>query len=132
IDSTVKKVDEEKFAQRFTPRKPKSQLSQMNRERMRGLITEGKMTKAGLDAVSHAFHPSEDPSSFKIPKRILNEIKKNPDAWKHFQELPKHYVRIRIAYIKSQGRHSEDAFKRSLGNFIRITAKGKRFGMVRD
>ncbi len=132
IDSTVKKVDEEMFAQRFTPRKRTSRLSQMNRERIRKLIREGKMTKAGLDAVSHAFKPEADHDFFTIPKGILNAIRRNPEAWAHFQKLPKHYVRIRIAYIQGQGRHSEDAFKRSLRNFIRITAKGKRFGMVRD
>lgn len=132
IDSTAKKVDGERFAQRFTPRKRTSRLSQMNRERIRRLMKEGRMTKAGLDAVSHAFHPEEDPSSFEIPKRILNGIKKNPGAWAHFQALPEHYVRIRIAYIIGQGRHGRAAFRRSLDNFIKITAKGKRFGMLQD
>ena len=132
IDSTVKKRDEERFAQRFSPRRRTSQLSQMNKERIRKLIAQKRMTKEGLDAVAHKFKPEANHDFFIIPKNILNAIKENPDAWAHFQMLPKHYVRIRIAYIKSQGRHSKDAFRRSLSNFIRITAKGKRFGMVRD
>jgi len=132
IDSTVKKIDEEKFAQRFTPRRPTSGLSHMNRERIRKLIVKGRMTKAGLDAVAHAFNPEKSIGPLIIPNGILREIKKNPDAWAHFRKLPKSYVRIRIGYITSQGRHSRDAFKKSLNNFIKITAKGKRFGMVRD
>jgi len=131
IDSTVKKMDEEKFAQRFTPRRPTSGLSQMNRERIRKLIADKRMTKAGLDAVAHAFKPEADHDFFIIPPGILKAIKKNPEAWAHFRKLPKHYVRIRIAYIKSQGRHSRDAFKRSLRHFIKMTAKNKRFGFVR-
>ena len=131
IDSTVKKMDGEKFAQRFTPRRRTSQLSQMNRERIRKLIAQKRMTKAGLDAVAHKFKPEADHDFFIIPKGILKAIEKNPEAWAHFQKLPKHYVRIRIAYIKNQGRHSQDAFKRSLRHFIKMTAKNKRFGFVR-
>lgn len=131
IDSTVKKMDGERFAQRFTPRRRTSRLSQMNKERIRKLIAQKKMKIAGLDAVAHAFDP-RDHGSLAIPKGILNAIRKNSEAWTHFQKLPKHYVRIRIAYIMGQGGHSKDAFKRSLNNFIKITAKGKRFGIVRD
>ena len=49
IDSTIKRIDEETFAQKFTPRKAKSQWSNLNIERVRKLIKLNKMTKAGLD-----------------------------------------------------------------------------------
>ena len=55
IDSTVKGMDEERFAQRFTPRRSTSVLSEMNRERIRRLIKGKKMTSFGLKAVSHVF-----------------------------------------------------------------------------
>ena len=44
IDSTVKKLDDDRFAQRFTPRKhgSNSKLSEMNKERIRQLITQKK------------------------------------------------------------------------------------------
>lgn len=48
IDSIEKGIDNERFAQRFTPRKPKSQWSETNKERVRRLIKDGKMTQAGL------------------------------------------------------------------------------------
>lgn len=48
IDSTVKKIDEERNAQRFTPRRENSPASEMNKERVRRLIKAGKMTQAGL------------------------------------------------------------------------------------
>ena len=47
IDSIVKRIDDEKFAQRFTPRKAKSNWSELNRERVKKLIKEGRMTEAG-------------------------------------------------------------------------------------
>ena len=129
IDSIVKKVDDERFAQRFSPRRKGSVLSQLNRERLRKLILEKRMTKAGLDAVSHAFDGKE---KFEFPKRILGAIRKDEKAWKNFQKLPESYKRIRIAYIEGRKRQGAEMFKRSLRHFIRMTAKGKRFGFVRE
>src|SRR4030042_6007707 len=60
IDSTVKKINAERFAQRFSPRRPTSVLSQMNKERIRELIKEKKMTKWGLEAIAHVFNPKTD------------------------------------------------------------------------
>src|SRR5438067_12531568 len=51
IDSTVKKVDADSRAQRFTPRRHGSPIWPMNRERVLRLRDAGRMTKAGLDAI---------------------------------------------------------------------------------
>jgi len=48
IDSIEKRIDEERLAQRFTPRRPNSNWSESNKERMKKLIKNGKMTPAGL------------------------------------------------------------------------------------
>lgn len=131
IDSIVKKVDDERFAQRFSPRRPGSQLSQLNRERIRKLVSEGRMTKAGLAAVSHAFRPGSEGDAFVFPPDIMAEIRKDIDAWENFQKLPESYKRIRIAYIEGR-RARPEMFECSLRHFIRMTAKGKRFGFVRE
>ncbi|MFA5077142.1 MAG: YdeI/OmpD-associated family protein [Candidatus Micrarchaeia archaeon] len=132
IDSIVKSIDGERFAQRFSPRRPGSQLSQMNKERIRKLVAEKRMRKEGLAAVSHAYLPDSDHGGFIVPENILKAIRKNPDAWKHFQKLPESYKRIRIAYIQHRRRQGEEAFRRSLTNFIKLTAKNKRFGFVKE
>jgi uncharacterized protein YdeI (YjbR/CyaY-like superfamily) len=129
IDSIVKKVDDEMFAQRFSPRRRNSGLSQTNKERIRKMILEKQMTKAGLGAVSHAFKADE---KFVFPKRIINAIRKDKKAWARFQKLPESYKRIRIAYIEDRRRHGEDMFRKSLNHFVKMTAKGKRFGFVRE
>jgi uncharacterized protein YdeI (YjbR/CyaY-like superfamily) len=128
IDSIVKKVDAERFAQRFTPRRPGSVLSQANRERLRKLVALGRMTSSGLTAVSHAFKPGAE--KFSIPKDILAAIKKDAAAWTNFQKFPGAYKRVRIAYIESQRRHSAEAFRKSLAHFVRMTAKNRKFGFV--
>lgn len=48
IDSYVKSVDAERYATRFSPRRPKSNWTNTNKERARRLIAEGRMTQAGL------------------------------------------------------------------------------------
>ncbi len=129
IDSTAKGIDGEAFAQRFTPRKPTSMFSQMNRERVRELIAEGAMTPAGLKAIAHAFNPKRDnPKDFKIPAGILRALKANKDAWRHFQKFPASYQRIRVAYIEAYRESRPETYRRSLDYFIRMTAKGKRIG----
>jgi uncharacterized protein YdeI (YjbR/CyaY-like superfamily) len=48
IDNTQKSMDAERYATRFSPRRPKSNWTETNKERARRLIAEGKMTEAGL------------------------------------------------------------------------------------
>jgi uncharacterized protein YdeI (YjbR/CyaY-like superfamily) len=47
IDNTQKSMDTERYATRFSPRRPKSNWTEMNKERARRLIAEGRMTEAG-------------------------------------------------------------------------------------
>lgn len=128
IDSIQKGIDEERYAQRFSPRKTNSSLSEANKERIRRLIKEGNMTASGLQAVSKVFDESEE---FTIAPDILKALKANPNAWKNFQGFPESYRRIRIGYIESRRRHGDEIFQKSLQHFIEKTIKNKRFGMMR-
>jgi len=133
IDSTAKKVDNECFAQRFTPRRPTSVLSQMNKERIRELITEKKMTKYGLKAIAHVFNPKTDKvDKFVIPEGILSALKENKDAWKNFQKTSPAYQRIRVMYIERRKRQSIGEYKKSLAYFIKMMAQNKRVGFVKE
>lgn len=133
IDSTVKKIDKESFAQRFSPRRPSSQLSQMNKERIRELLKEKKMTQMGMKAISHVFDPQKDKiEKLKISSEVLRAIQANKKAWKYFQKTPIAYRRIRIAYIENRKVQGLDMYKKSLAHFIKMTAQNKRVGFVRE
>jgi len=133
IDSIVKKIDKERFAQRFSPRKPKSILSQMNKERIRKLIKEKKMTKWGIEAVAHAFNPKTDKADeFTIPPDIYRALRANKDAWRYFQKMPPSYQRIRIAYVEGYRKRDAAMYKKSLAHFIKMTALNKRIGFVQE
>src|SRR2546425_5797294 len=102
IDSLLKPIDARRYAQRFSPRKPTSVLSAMNRERVRRLITAKRMTKAGLASISHVFDHKPDTKrkvSANIPADIVRALKRDPAAWKNFQRFPESYKRIRIGWV---------------------------------
>lgn len=54
IDSTVNRLDEHRFLELFTPRKPTSGWARSNKERVARLIEQGQMTPAGLAAIETA------------------------------------------------------------------------------
>ena len=132
IDSILKGIDDEKFAQRFSKRKPTSRLSAANRERINLLIQEKKMTTYGLNAISKISDNSKDKKEQPtIATDILNPLKANKKAWKNFENLPESYKRVRIGYIESRRHHGAEMFQKSLQHFIEMTAKNKKFGNMK-
>lgn len=124
IDSILKPIDDEKYAQRYSPRRSTSKLSDMNRERVRRLMKSGRMTKAGLEAIAHA-----PKTSAPFPPDIVARLKKDSRTWRNFQRFPASYKRIRIGWIAA-ARHRKVAFEQRLKYFLRMTKQNKRFGMV--
>jgi uncharacterized protein YdeI (YjbR/CyaY-like superfamily) len=122
IDSTVRSIDEKRFAQRFSPRKPNSKYSPANKERLRSLLKKKKVIKEVRDSLGDLAE-----EEFVIPKDILKEIKSNKEAWKHFQQFSDAYKRIRIGFIDGARKRPAE-FKKRLAYFIRMTEQNKQFG----
>ncbi|MGH2490476.1 MAG: YdeI/OmpD-associated family protein [Candidatus Limnocylindria bacterium] len=126
IDSTQKKLDDERLAQRFTPRRPGSKTSEMNKARARRLVRERRMTAAGLAAIG-----SLKTQRLVVAADVRAAFEGDPIAWKRFQRFPAAYRRIRLAFVEAaRGRPAE--FQRRLANLVRKSAKNERFGMVRE
>jgi uncharacterized protein YdeI (YjbR/CyaY-like superfamily) len=125
IDGIAKRISSFEKAQRFTPRRARSNWTELNKERARRLIRLGLMTDAGKRKLPDLMAP------FKIPYDILAAIKAESDAWKHYAKLPELYIRVRIGYIEEMRKQPEE-FKRRLQNFISRTASGKMFGNWND
>jgi uncharacterized protein YdeI (YjbR/CyaY-like superfamily) len=134
IDSILKPIDEEKFAQRFSPRKPKAKWSAMNIERLRRLLRQKKVTKAGLAAATDPLRKLRKQQNNKtarvvIPKDILKAIRRDPTTWRNFSAFPDSYKRIRVGWIDG-ARHRPEVFRQRLRYILKMTAQNKRFGMV--
>ncbi|MBK8341576.1 MAG: YdeI/OmpD-associated family protein [Flavobacteriales bacterium] len=93
IDAIRKAYDAVSFVQRFTPRKPRSIWSQVNRERVLALIEAGAMLPAGLAAIEiaktngewdRAYSPA---STMTEPKDLLAALRKSPRAKAFYKTL---------------------------------------------
>ena len=119
-----RKLTSERLAQRFSPRRPKSNWTELNKERAKRLIQNGKMTEAGLKVL-----PDLSPNSFQIPEDILEALQNDVQTWNNFQQFPDVYKRIRIGYIEEVRKQSIE-FQKRLDNFLKKTRENKMFGIV--
>lgn len=119
IDSIIKKFDQDHSVQRFTPRNPKSPFSQLNKERLQWLAEHDMIHPKVLPKVQPVLE-----EKFHFPKDILDEIRKDEEAWKNYQHFSESYKRIRIAYIDGARKRPEE-FQKRLANFISKTRENK-------
>lgn len=122
IDGTVRRLDNKRYMQRFSPRNPKSPYSPANRERLKRLIRGRKVRK---DVLAKFGEPGEE--EFRIASDILSAIKANKRAWKHFQVFSDSYKRIRIGFIEG-ARQRPQEFQKRLRYFIKMTELDRQFG----
>ena len=123
IDSTVKTIDEDSFAQRFSVRKPKSRYSQANKERLRALVKQGKVVKEVLATLEDVL----DEEAFEISAGHPQGAQGQPDGLEELSRLFAAYIRIRIAFIDT-ARERPQEFEKRLRYFIQMTEKNKQFG----
>jgi uncharacterized protein YdeI (YjbR/CyaY-like superfamily) len=122
IDSIAKSLDEDRTAQRFSPRKPKSKYSPANKERLRKLIKQRKVIKEVRETLADI-----SVENFEIPEDILKAIQANKQAWENFQGFSAAYKRIRIGFIEGARKRPEE-FKKRLRYFIKMTEQNKQYG----
>jgi len=93
IDGQKGKLDDEYWLQRFTPRKPRSRWSKINREKAERLIAEGRMQPAGLREVEAARADGrwdaayEGQATATVPPDLARELDLNPVAKEFFGTL---------------------------------------------
>lgn len=93
IDGQVRRFDENYYLQRFTPRRPRSRWSKVNRKKATELVKRGKMNTAGLREVERAKADGRwdaaygAPSTATVPDDLRRELEKNEKAREFFSEL---------------------------------------------
>ena len=128
IDSLIKRLDDARYARKFTPRKPGSRWSTANRTRYAQLQASGRLMPAGLKrAPTDRSGDAPRPSLTKIPQYIQKAIKSRPAAWNYFGSLAPSYRRMYIAWIDS-AKHQETKARR-LAEAIGRLAAGKKLGL---
>ena len=133
IDSLVKKIDEERYARKFTPRKDKSVWSESNKKRVNKVIKEGRMTEHGLNKVKAAkksgkWYEDDRPDiSFNIPTDFEKALKKNKKAKENFEKLSPTHRKYYIGWIATAKR--EETIEKRIEESIKLLKRGKKLGL---
>lgn len=129
IDGIVKKYDSESRVQRITPRRKKSFLSELNRQRIWKLQANGLMTPAGIEPVKNQIGSPDDP--FEVPEWVTEHLRSDPVVWTRFQSFPHFYKRLKIAWIAEiNGTSRQAEAQKRLNYLIKMTRLGKMYGTV--
>ncbi|RTL57249.1 MAG: hypothetical protein EKK37_14455 [Sphingobacteriales bacterium] len=134
IDSKPNKLDEETYKILFSPRKPKSVWSKINKTKIDKLISEGRMHPAGLAVIEAAkkngsWNAIDDIEAFKIPVELEKALNKNKTAKKNFEAFPPG-VRKQIMQWISTARQQETKDKR-VKETVELAAKNIRANQYR-
>jgi uncharacterized protein YdeI (YjbR/CyaY-like superfamily) len=98
VDSLIKRLDDVRYARKFTPRKPDSRWSTANRKRYARLQASGRLMPSGLKlAPTSRSGDAPRPSITRIPRYIRRALKSHPAARNYFESLAPSYRRLYIA-----------------------------------
>ena len=128
IDSIIKKIDDTRYARKFTPRKPESKWSTANRRRYADLKARGRLAAPGLErAPTSRSGDAPRPSAAVIPSYIERRLKANARAWEFFEQLAPSYRRAYIGWIDSAKRR--ETKEKRLDEALRLLAAGEKLGL---
>lgn len=129
IDGRRERLDELRFLQRFTPRRPRSRWSQINREKTQQLIRDGRMRQAGHAEVQAAKADGRWQAAYagqrnaEIPADLQRELDARPPAGEFFARLSSQN-RYSILYRLDQAKRPETRARR-LQQFVAMLEAGE-------
>lgn len=127
IDSLIKRLDDDRYAIKVTPRKTTSKWSDINRRRWNELKAAGRLAPAGLATAPTTKSYTPRPKVPQLPAYIARAFKANPKAWRHFQALAPTHRRDFVVWIHLAKR-SETRDKR-IRESIRLLSAGQKLGL---
>ena len=138
IDSLVKRVDEETYIRKFTPRNIKSNWSDVNKLKVLKLMNEHRMTIHGLNKIKEYRETGQinwdinhikphEKKPLQIPEYINDILKNNALIQHRFEMLTPSQKRNYILWIANAKR--EDTRHRRIDEMIRLLTENMNMGM---
>jgi uncharacterized protein YdeI (YjbR/CyaY-like superfamily) len=131
VDSLIQKIDEEKYARKFNPRRPGSHWSEVNKHLAASLVRAGRMTATGLAAITFDLPPEGAPRpkrpELALPDWLKTGLMESPLAWQNFNRLPPSHRRNYIGWI-SEAKQEATRQKRIREVIVRLE-KNERLGI---
>jgi len=135
IDRTVKRINDEKYARKLTPRNAKSKWSELNIKRTKKMIREARMTEAGLAKCKEALKSGGKESKTKpskkklvIPPDLKEALVKIRKAWENFNSFAPSYKRQYIGWVTSA--RKEETREKRINRVVEWAAQNKKPGMI--
>ena len=127
IDSKAKPIDDEKYMQYFSRRKPKSTWSKINKDKVEQLIAQGLMTTAGLKCIEIAKQNGswgilDSVDALIVPQDLLNSLKKAPKADTYFEGLSKSLKKQLLFWLVAARR--DETRKKRISDLVKCMKKG--------
>ena len=123
IDSTVRKLDDDRRKQTFTPRKDKSVWSKLNKTYIQKLLQDGLMHESGLKKIEIAkqngsWESLDAVEDLQIPDDLLHAFHQNKVAFDNYHNFSPSY-RKSYLYWLNQAKRLETRATR-IGEIIRL------------
>ena len=115
IDGLVRRIDDDRYAQRWTPRRPTSRWSKVNVAIAERLIAEGRMTPAGLETVRVAKERGAWEKAYSAMKALRPQpalraaLKADPAAKARWERTPTNWTNRIVEWIGAAGTEEEAA-----------------------
>ena len=129
IDSLIKRLDEDRYARKFTPRTNTRKWSELNLKRVAKLKAEGRMTPTGLARLDPDVKPLTPTAKrpLEIPPFFQEALDANEAARAFYQELAPSYRRQFLGWVSEAKR--EATRQKRLSEAMSMMAQGKKLGM---
>ena len=133
IDGRMKRIDDDEFMQRFTPRRSDSNWSKSNKKRVERLIKEGRMTPAGMEKVEEAKKngqwekPGTSRTPIEIPEDLHEALRAVPKALNNFNMFPPSARFMYVHWITEAKR--EDTRRRRIHTVVIRSENNQRPGI---
>jgi len=129
IDSVVNRLDEHRFKQLLTPRKPGGTWARSNKERVERLMAQGLMTPAGLAAIESAkaygtWTLLDEIEALTVPDDLEIALDANPTARGYFEAFPDSAKRLSLWWIRSAKRPETRA--KRVAETVRLAAENRQ------
>ena len=127
VDSLIKRLDENRYAIKVTPRQAASKWSDPNRKRWKALQAAGLLAAPGLAAAPTANRYAPKPKIPELPAYIATAFRTDPKAWSFFQELSVRNRRNFVVWIHTAKR--PDTRERRIREAVELLSAGKTLGL---
>jgi len=133
IDSTVKRIDDKKYMQKFTPRRTGSSWSELNKNRVQKLLEQGQMTEAGLSKVRAARKSGEwdiipeGKKEFEIPQEFSAALTADKEAKIFFDNLSPSCQKQYVGWISSAKKR--ETRERRAKEALKLLGEKQKLGM---